>query len=349
MPEDTVIAERVYIGSYEFEDSVLSRVKTPTGYWDASGTYHLMVTDFQGNTATVIRLGATAVQTNSYYPYGLPVSTSTGAGANRYRFGRKELETVSGVNLYDFEARAYSPAEGLFWSPDPLYGDADGAPHGIAPRAYCAANPLRFTDPSGLDCVVLNLGDGFNQHLAMLIQNENGKWQYYSINGENMYSSGSFTGGRENNDVAEGSWDSVEDFLSSDYFNNRNADGTKVDEDDRQENKKVIKYEFTEACLIHSTPEQDAVMRNEFNSIANAHDYKLMTNNCAHAVQKTLFKAGLMGAESGNNVGNIEPSFHVFPSVAFKAIRIHNSGGKYYRKESSLWRSYPNVFKKRKI
>jgi len=153
MPEDTVIAERVYIGSYEFEDSVLSRVKTPTGYWDASGTYHLMVTDFQGNTATVIRLGATAataVQTNSYYPYGLPVSTSTGAGANHYRFGRKELETVSGVNLYDFEARAYSPAEGLFWSPDPLYGDADGAPHGIAARAYCAANPLRFIDPSGL-------------------------------------------------------------------------------------------------------------------------------------------------------------------------------------------------------
>lgn len=153
MPADTVIAERVYIGSYEFEDSVLSRIKTPTGYWDADGTYHLTVRDFQGNVTAVVRLDgatATAVQTNSYYPYGLPVSTSTGAGANRYRFGGKELETADGVNLYDFEARAYSPAEGLFWSPDPLYGDADGAPHGISPRAYCAANPLRFIDPSGM-------------------------------------------------------------------------------------------------------------------------------------------------------------------------------------------------------
>ena len=41
--------------------------------------------------------------TTDYYPYGLPMATSTGATVNRYKYSAKELETremVSGLRKY---------------------------------------------------------------------------------------------------------------------------------------------------------------------------------------------------------------------------------------------------------
>ena len=59
----------------------------------------------------------------------------------------------------------------------------------------------------------------------MLIQNEEGKWQYYSINGNNIVNpiTKDHSGGRPFNDVAVGSWDSPEEFFLSSY-NVRNKD-----------------------------------------------------------------------------------------------------------------------------
>lgn len=68
------------------------------------------------------------------------------SAADRYKFGGKELEVEGVLNLYDFEARMYDPALTRFMSPDPL---ADRYPS-VSPYAYCANNPLRFTDPSGM-------------------------------------------------------------------------------------------------------------------------------------------------------------------------------------------------------
>lgn len=85
----------------------------------------------------------------------------------------------------------------------------------LSPYSYCGGNPVKCVDPTGEDIVVLNYGDdASHQHLAMLIQNEEGKWQYYSVNGDNMYFSGSHFGGRTFNDVAVGSWDSPHDFFT---------------------------------------------------------------------------------------------------------------------------------------
>jgi len=38
--------------------------------------------------------------------------------------------------------------------------------------------------------------------MAILIQNNEGKWQYFSVNGDNVYVSGNHTGGREFDDIA---------------------------------------------------------------------------------------------------------------------------------------------------
>ena len=81
----------------------------------------------------------------------------------------------------------------------------------------CGGDPINFVDQNGKDIFILNYGNDEHQHLAMLIQNDEGKWQYYSINGDNKYLSGNHIGGRPFNDVAVGSWDSPQDFLDSDY------------------------------------------------------------------------------------------------------------------------------------
>ena len=65
--------------------------------------------------------------------------------SQRWKFGNKELDRINGLDLYDFEARAYDPATIRFYRPDDL---ADKY-HSISPYAYCLNNPLIKTDSSG--------------------------------------------------------------------------------------------------------------------------------------------------------------------------------------------------------
>jgi hypothetical protein len=155
----------------------------------------------------------------------------------------------------------------------------------LSPYSYCGGNPINCTDPTGKDIVILN-HPGV-EHLAMLIQNEDGKWQYYSINGNNMYFFCTHTGGREFNDIAVGSWDSPQEFLDSSYnVKNKNS----------KDDKSMNNYGFTEGYQISSTPEQDETMRNSFSKAAKT-KYNLFNNNCATTVQKAMIEAGIPVSE----------------------------------------------------
>ncbi|MDE7443473.1 MAG: hypothetical protein K2M65_04860 [Muribaculaceae bacterium] len=80
-------------------------------------------------------------------PFGMPYTDEN--GADRYKFGGKEYDAVGSLNLYDFEARMYDPALARFMSPDPL---ADRYPS-VSPYAYCANNPIRNIDPTGMSII----------------------------------------------------------------------------------------------------------------------------------------------------------------------------------------------------
>lgn len=122
------------------------RINTFFGYFDSEGATCKQFCDYQGNVRSVVTGWAgQEIQSTDYYPYGMPVSTSTGAAANRYKYSSKELETRDGMNMYNFDARMYFADLGLMNRPDP---QAAQYPM-YNPYLYCAANPMMFIDPTG--------------------------------------------------------------------------------------------------------------------------------------------------------------------------------------------------------
>ena len=88
---------------------------------------------------------SSSIDIRALYPYGTPMQSSTGAEVNRYKYGGKEFETAGGLNQYDFEVRTLIPQTCLFSTPDPKAGDYPG----LNPYLYCAANPMKYIDPTG--------------------------------------------------------------------------------------------------------------------------------------------------------------------------------------------------------
>lgn len=218
-----------------------------------------------------------------------------------------------------------------------LYPISSMAYSHLSPYSYCGGDPVNCIDPTGNDIVVLKYE---GEHLAMLIQNEDGKWQYYSVNGNNMYISGSHTGGRKFNDVAVGSWSSPQEFLDSSY---------NVRTDNSGDDESMNHYGFSEGYQISTTPEQDETMRNSFSKTAKT-KYNLFNNNCATAVQKAMIEARIPVSEP-----TIEPAYiaittpfgivnvlkgyqmkcdiKMMPSSAYQSIIQFNPSGKLIHKK----------------
>ena len=80
-----------------------------------------------------------------------------------YKYGGKELDRENGLDLLDFGARQYDPATGRFTTVDPK---AESYYH-LSPYLYCAANPIRHIDPSGME---LFFTGNRNQVISMIDQ-----------------------------------------------------------------------------------------------------------------------------------------------------------------------------------
>ena len=92
-----------------------------------------------------------SIDIRDLHPYGTPMLTSTGVSANPYKYGGKEFETEEGLKQYDFEARSLIPQIGMFTSQDP---NAANYPW-LNPYLYCAANPMKYIDPTGEEVTVV--------------------------------------------------------------------------------------------------------------------------------------------------------------------------------------------------
>jgi RHS repeat-associated protein len=88
---------------------------------------------------------ATPLASLSYDPWGLP--SIQGDESPRYTFNGKERDPVTG--LYDFEARHYDPAAGVFVSADTDIGGSGTEQDAFNRYAFVLNDPLSHGDPTG--------------------------------------------------------------------------------------------------------------------------------------------------------------------------------------------------------
>ncbi|MBQ4291118.1 MAG: hypothetical protein II752_00065, partial [Muribaculaceae bacterium] len=88
----------------------------------------------------------------------------------------KEFHAFDGLSWHDNAARFHDTLFPRFTTVDPL---ADKYPD-LSPYAFCNNNPLAFVDLDGNDVAILPK----TVHVALLIQGQDSKWYYYSINGD---------------------------------------------------------------------------------------------------------------------------------------------------------------------
>ncbi len=87
-------------------------------------------------------------QANNYYSFVevKGAGSCRGTCVQNYKYNGKELDRMHGLNLYDYSARQYDPTTGQFTSMDPLCEKY----YHISPYAYCAGNPVKYVDPTGM-------------------------------------------------------------------------------------------------------------------------------------------------------------------------------------------------------
>ncbi len=165
---EPVIDHTRYRGDWEINGSVW-RLNTPEGIArvvknastsDAQGgasvgrtfTHLWYVRDRLGSVRTVVDDEGTIRQCTMYYPSGLPVQLfGTERVTDRAHIGNR-WSNFAGLGWHDNIARWHDAILDRFTTPDPKAADYPS----FSPYAHCAANPLRFTDPTGMHIYVVN-------------------------------------------------------------------------------------------------------------------------------------------------------------------------------------------------
>ena len=165
-----------YREEFQYKNGVLQFIHHEDGYvnYNPGGSgffnYAYYIKDHLGNIRVsfaknpptgLIRL----MKENHYYPFGLKhpynsteydfyynsstnsISIPPYAHANKYQYNSKEWQNELSLNLYDYGARMFDPAIGRWGVVDPLAEKYQS----WSPYNYVYNNPLKYTDPSGME------------------------------------------------------------------------------------------------------------------------------------------------------------------------------------------------------
>ena len=146
MPHDAerVVMTRDYCGAYSYRNGAIERILMGSGFMQDS-VYYVQVKDYQGNVRAVLDQNHNLVERNEYYPYGGLINASD-SQLQPYKYSSKELDRENGLDLYDSQARWFDPMLPQTTTQDPLTEKY----FSISPYTWCAGNPVRFVDPTGM-------------------------------------------------------------------------------------------------------------------------------------------------------------------------------------------------------
>ena len=115
-------------------------------------THLWYVRDRLGCVRTVVDDDGTILQCTMFYPSGLPVQLfGTERVTDRAHIGNR-WSNFAGLGQHDNTARWHDALLSRFTTPDPKAADYPS----FSPYTHCAANPLRFTDPTGMDIYIVD-------------------------------------------------------------------------------------------------------------------------------------------------------------------------------------------------
>lgn len=137
-----------YCGNYEYIRGKLSRINTPTGYYE-NGRHYFYVKDYQGNVRCTVADNDSLTKAVHYYPGGSLFGESYGyyfwSGNNLFQGGK--LEKSDAHTFYDLQNRHYDPILPHFISVD----SKSESYYPFSFYNYALCNPVRYRDPDGND------------------------------------------------------------------------------------------------------------------------------------------------------------------------------------------------------
>jgi RHS repeat-associated protein len=146
--------------SFVMQEERIDKVLFDGGYFKASQingttygfTLYYYNKDHLGNNREVLNASGTVQQVTNYYPFGAPYADPAAvvnASFQPYKYNGKELDTMHGLNTYDYGARQHYPILARWDRVDPLCEKY----YSISPYAYCENNPMNAIDPDGREVI----------------------------------------------------------------------------------------------------------------------------------------------------------------------------------------------------
>ncbi|OPX43223.1 tRNA nuclease WapA precursor [Ruminiclostridium hungatei] len=113
---------------------------------DADGKASYYLFNGHGDVVQTVDAAGTTQNQYEYDIWGNPVLTIETAAGNSIRYAGEFMD--SEIGLYYLRARFYDPYLGRFTTEDSYWGE-DENPLSLNLYAYCANDPVRYTNPSG--------------------------------------------------------------------------------------------------------------------------------------------------------------------------------------------------------
>ncbi len=135
-----------YCSNVIYEDGTAKCLLTEEGYVSLDDReYHYYLKDHQGNNRVLVNKNGGVEEINHYYPFGGVFASEE--NLQPYKYNGKELDAKKGLNWYDYGARQYDAALGIFTTVDP----SSERYYSTSPYVYCGGDPINRIDPTGAD------------------------------------------------------------------------------------------------------------------------------------------------------------------------------------------------------